>query len=247
MINAAIQKASVLMIIVFIVAGVALTPGASKARRSLSIAERKILSTNGSTRATAYGMSNKIITANRKKFVVWLDHVSEIKAKEFDIKSGTWGETVLVGSGVDNHSGPALTMDSEGYLHIVYGTHHHPFHYRKTRKPYDISEWEPEKYFAEKLVDYDPAVNNGNWQWASSTGCDAQPYFRIFNPWLQQKKFDPDCEYIKKWIPELEKVENKVIHNWFKPNNPEIKKYPRPIVDHKKESAMAKKLYKGTK
>ena len=54
-----------------------------------------------------------------------------------------------------------------------------------------------ERYFAEKLVDYDPCVNNGNWQWAASTGCDAQPYFRIFNPWLQQK-FDPQCKYIKK-------------------------------------------------
>ena len=60
-----------------------------------------------------------------------------------------------------------------------------------------------EKYFAQTLIDYDPAVNNGNWQWAASTGCDAQPYFRIFNPWTQQKKFDPECTYIKKWIAEL--------------------------------------------
>jgi deoxyribodipyrimidine photo-lyase len=55
-----------------------------------------------------------------------------------------------------------------------------------------------ERYFALKLVDYDPSINNGNWQWVASTGCDAQPFFRIFNPWLQQKKFDPDCIYIKK-------------------------------------------------
>jgi deoxyribodipyrimidine photolyase len=48
-----------------------------------------------------------------------------------------------------------------------------------------------ERYFAQKLVDYDPAVNNGNWQWCASTGCDAQPYFRIFNPWLQQRRYDP--------------------------------------------------------
>jgi deoxyribodipyrimidine photo-lyase len=52
-------------------------------------------------------------------------------------------------------------------------------------------------------VDYDPAVNNGNWQWVASTGCDHQPYFRIFNPWLQQKRFDPDCAYIRKWVLEL--------------------------------------------
>jgi deoxyribodipyrimidine photo-lyase len=60
-----------------------------------------------------------------------------------------------------------------------------------------------ERYFATRLVDYDPAVNNGNWQWAASTGCDHQPYFRIFNPWLQQKRFDPDCTYIRKWVKEL--------------------------------------------
>ncbi|MFA6617663.1 MAG: deoxyribodipyrimidine photo-lyase [Candidatus Neomarinimicrobiota bacterium] len=60
-----------------------------------------------------------------------------------------------------------------------------------------------EAYFAEKLLDYDLSSNNGNWQWAAGTGCDASPYFRIFNPYTQQKKFDPDGEYIKKWLPEL--------------------------------------------
>ncbi|MCL4360936.1 DNA photolyase family protein, partial [Candidatus Dependentiae bacterium] len=71
-----------------------------------------------------------------------------------------------------------------------------------------------EKYFAQKLVDYDVALNNGNWQWNASTGCDAQPYFRIFNPWLQQKRFDPKAEYIKKWIPELKDISEKDILNW---------------------------------
>lgn len=60
-----------------------------------------------------------------------------------------------------------------------------------------------EKYFASKLLDYDMSSNNGNWQWAAGTGCDAAPYFRIFNPQTQQKKFDPDFKYIKKWIPEF--------------------------------------------
>jgi deoxyribodipyrimidine photo-lyase len=89
-----------------------------------------------------------------------------------------------------------------------------------------------EKYFAQKLVDYDPALNNGNWQWCASTGCDAQPYFRIFNPWLQQKKYDPDCVYIKKWIPELKNYDNKIIHNWFKESSSDIKNYPKPIIEH---------------
>lgn len=101
-----------------------------------------------------------------------------------------------------------------------------------------------EKYFAQQLVDYDPAVNNGNWQWSASTGADAQPYFRIFNPWTQQEKFDPHCEYIKKWVPELNHVEPKIIHTWFKEKNAEIKNYPRPMVDHDVERQIALKAYK---
>lgn len=101
-----------------------------------------------------------------------------------------------------------------------------------------------EKYFAQKLVDYDPAVNNGNWQWVASTGCDAQPYFRIFNPWLQQKKFDPACAYIKTWIPELKKTDPKIIHTWFKETSKK-KNYPRPIVAHDLESKNAKALYRS--
>lgn len=72
-----------------------------------------------------------------------------------------------------------------------------------------------EAYFAEKLLDFDLAANNGGWQWAAGSGCDAAPYFRIFNPYLQTKKFDPDLTYIKKWVPDL---------NEFS--------YPQPIVDH---------------
>jgi len=102
-----------------------------------------------------------------------------------------------------------------------------------------------EKYFAQQLVDYDPAVNNGNWQWAASTGCDAQPYFRIFNPWTQQKKFDPNCEYIKKWIPELKNREPKIIHAWDKKSKEiKIEGYPAPIIDHDAERKITLKSYK---
>jgi deoxyribodipyrimidine photo-lyase len=103
-----------------------------------------------------------------------------------------------------------------------------------------------EKYFATQLIDYDPAVNNGNWQWAASTGCDAQPYFRIFNPWMQQKKFDPACTYIKTWVPELAHVDNKIIHNWFK-DDAIIKGYSKPIIDHATESRAAKEMYRKAK
>jgi deoxyribodipyrimidine photo-lyase len=102
-----------------------------------------------------------------------------------------------------------------------------------------------ERYFASQLVDYDPCVNNGNWQWAASTGADSQPYFRIFNPWLQQKKFDPDCLYIKKWIPELEGLSPKVIHSMDKGQQLMGVDYPQPIVDHSKERNVALAAFKS--
>jgi deoxyribodipyrimidine photo-lyase len=101
-----------------------------------------------------------------------------------------------------------------------------------------------EKYFAQMLIDYDPAVNNGNWQWAASTGADAQPYFRIFNPWSQQKKFDKECEFIKKWVPELKDLSPAKIHKLANNTIPEHIEYPPPIIDHKQESKMAKEMYK---
>jgi deoxyribodipyrimidine photo-lyase len=100
-----------------------------------------------------------------------------------------------------------------------------------------------EKFFAQYLVDYDPCINNGNWQWAASTGCDAQPYFRIFNPWLQQEKFDPDCVYIKTWLPELEKIPPKAMHSIYKNNTLLVKGYPLPIVNHQEAASIAKDMY----
>lgn len=107
-----------------------------------------------------------------------------------------------------------------------------------------ISWEEGEKYFAQKLVDYDPASNNGNWQWTAGSGADSQPYFRIFNPWEQGKNYDPNCEYIKKWVPELKDVPNKDILNW-EDKYSEYKdiKYPKPIVDYKKQKELALKMY----
>jgi deoxyribodipyrimidine photo-lyase len=102
-----------------------------------------------------------------------------------------------------------------------------------------------EKYFARTLIDYDPAVNNGNWQWVASTGCDAQPYFRIFNPWTQQKKFDPECLYIKKWIPELCDCSPKAIHAWHEEKYRDgCSKYPAPMTDHTKAAKDALYAYR---
>jgi deoxyribodipyrimidine photo-lyase len=100
-----------------------------------------------------------------------------------------------------------------------------------------------EKYFAQNLVDYDPCVNNGNWQWSASSGADSQPYFRIFNPWSQAEKHDPNCEYIKKWIPELKDVPNDDIHKWYD-NYKKYNVYVKPVLDYKKQRMKIIKMYK---
>ncbi|MFI3189107.1 deoxyribodipyrimidine photolyase [Crenothrix sp. D3] len=99
-----------------------------------------------------------------------------------------------------------------------------------------------ERYFAQHLVDYDPCLNNGNWQWAASTGCDSQPYFRIFNPWLQQQKFDANGDYIYRWLPELRAVPIKIIHQWDTKYYGDF--YPRPIINHSEEVAITKQRFK---
>ncbi|MHA1995970.1 MAG: cryptochrome/photolyase family protein [Candidatus Hodarchaeales archaeon] len=101
-----------------------------------------------------------------------------------------------------------------------------------------------EIFFARKLLDYDISVNNGNWQWSSSTGCDPVPYFRIFNPWTQQKKFDSECHYIKEYIPELRGLTPKEIHGLEK-QRPSGLKYPKPIVDHSKARKAAILMFKN--
>lgn len=87
-----------------------------------------------------------------------------------------------------------------------------------------------ERYFATKLIDYDPASNNGGWQWVAGTGTDASPYFRVFNPWTQAKRFDKKATFIKKYVPELRSLSTKEIHNWE--NNPNPQVYLAPMIKH---------------
>lgn len=102
-----------------------------------------------------------------------------------------------------------------------------------------------EQYFMEQLLDGDLAPNNGGWQWAASTGCDPQPYFRIFNPKLQSEKFDPQGEYIRRYVPELRSCPAKQIHD---PHGSGVKvSYPPPIVNHAAQKERALALYRGVK
>lgn len=105
-----------------------------------------------------------------------------------------------------------------------------------------------EKYYATQLTDYDPSVNNGNWQWIASTGVDRKPYFqRLFNPILQSKKYDQDAEYIKKWLPQLKNIPAKQLHNWeqnYLHYNLKDLNYYEPIVNYKKAREKSIKMYK---
>ena len=101
-----------------------------------------------------------------------------------------------------------------------------------------------ERYFMEHLIDGDFASNNGGWGFSASVGVDPQPYFRIFNPLLQSEKFDPDGEYIRKWVPELKGIEGKAIHDPYgRGAGDKARKngYPEQIVEHKgcRERALA--------
>ena len=112
-----------------------------------------------------------------------------------------------------------------------------------------------EKYFEDNLIDFDFSANNGGWQWAASTGCDSQPYFRIFNPVHQSEKFDKDGSFIKKYIPQLASLSAKEIHQpcvCFEKNRDAFPiklgiDYPFPIVDHKEQRDMALSMYKACK
>jgi deoxyribodipyrimidine photo-lyase len=85
-----------------------------------------------------------------------------------------------------------------------------------------------EAYFAQKLLDFELSSNNGNWQWAAGTGCDAAPYFRVFSPGNQLQKFDHDKEYVRKWVEEVDKPG-----------------YPKPIVDHDTARKRALEAYRA--
>jgi len=108
-----------------------------------------------------------------------------------------------------------------------------------------------ERYFAEKLNDFDLSANNGGWQWAASSGCDAQPYFRIFNPTSQSEKFDADGKFIRRYLPQLAKLSNKAIHAPWLAAPLELiaagveigKNYPRPVVKHDEARALTLQRY----
>jgi len=112
-----------------------------------------------------------------------------------------------------------------------------------------LQDWrEGYAHFRELLADHDTANDNGGWQWAASTGTDAQPYFRIFNPTTQGERYDPDAEYIREYVPELRGVDADDIHDWPELSDEEraalAPDYPAPVVDHGERREQALAMYK---
>jgi len=101
-----------------------------------------------------------------------------------------------------------------------------------------------EEYFKHKLFDYEASSNIGSWQWAAGTGCDAQPYFRVFNPYRQAEKFDKKAEFIKKWVPELNNLQAREIHSENKLFEMKVKNYPNPVCRHKAEARKSIELFR---
>ena len=112
-----------------------------------------------------------------------------------------------------------------------------------------------EGWFWDTLVDADVANNPASWQWVAGSGADAAPYFRVFNPILQGEKFDPDGAYVRRWVPELAQLSDKLIHQPWEATPLELaaagvelgKDYPEPIVDHKQGRERALAAYAKTR
>jgi len=112
-----------------------------------------------------------------------------------------------------------------------------------------LIDWrEGERYFMRQLVDGDMAANNGGWQWSAGTGTDAAPYFRIFNPVAQGEKFDPDGEFVRRWVPELAHLSADNIHApWRAPLGGYARGYPPRIVVHEEQRKKCLAMFQKVK
>jgi deoxyribodipyrimidine photo-lyase len=113
----------------------------------------------------------------------------------------------------------------------------------------DLHVWWPEgaRHFLDLLIDGDVASNNHSWQWVAGTGTDASPYFRVFNPVTQGEKFDPEGDYVRRWVPELAHLPGRKVHQPWKVDGGYDHGYPEPVVDHAEERSEALRRYDATR
>ena len=180
--------------------------------------------------------------------VLWFNpEVVSQNYKEYDEEIGWENDAELLQAWKDGNTGYPIVdagmrqLRAEGFMHnrvrMIVASFLTKDLLIDWRKGYD--------WFRQKLVDHDTANDNGGWQWAASTGTDAQPYFRIFNPMTQGERYDPDAEYIKEYVEELEKTDPEIIHSWHEASLTQRRnaapEYPDPIVDHseRREQALA--------
>ena len=177
----------------------------------------------------------EVVSANYKEYereIAWRDDPEELAAFER-------GETgyPIVDAGMRQ-------LLAEGYVHNRVRMIVASF----LTKDLQVDWREGYEHYCDHLVDHDTANDNGGWQWAASTGTDAQPYFRIFNPMTQGEDYDPDAEYIKEYVPELRDADPDAIHSWHELSLSERNRvapdYPAPIVDHSTRREEALAMYK---
>lgn len=131
-------------------------------RGAVNVKTIKVISDQASNRATSYEMANKIITARDKIFVGWLDDAQHVRISTLDLKTGAWDKPADLGPADDNHGGPALTMDSRGYLYAVFGPHaNNPLRFRKSLRPFDAGAWDEVENIPSGNATYPCAVFDG--------------------------------------------------------------------------------------
>lgn len=133
---------AIVMGLTVLLGSASLAAAAAESGDAMEIVQAELLSERGSTRATRYASTNKIVTIRGKAHIAWLDSISNTMIATYDHASGQWEQPVKVGSGTDNHGGPALTCDSQSYLHIIFGPHGDvPFQHCRSARPNDASKW----------------------------------------------------------------------------------------------------------
>jgi deoxyribodipyrimidine photo-lyase len=172
-------------------------------------------------------------------FIRWTDNV-QWQADETQLRAWQYGQT-----GYPIVDAAMRQMNETGWMHNRLRMITASFLVKDL-----LIDWRAgERYFISQLIDGDLAANNGGWQWAASTGTDAAPYFRIFNPTTQGQKFDSDGVFIRRWLPELAAVPDKAIHDpWTWADKQGITlDYPRPVVDHKQARVATLAAYEAAR